>query len=311
MSDRPDVTVVVESYNHAEGSSGLDRLRIALQAATRMLEAHGNGALFVTDAGGDGDVAELLEREFPKARIVDAHGFGYDEAKLEAAAQAESDFVLYLDGDCIPEPGWLEAHVAAFEAGHHATTGFTRYDGGWRGAVESVLDFGFMLPPTDRVISCYSSNNAGFRRETLLEVPQPPGAMRCRCYAHAQELMRRGKPVRMVPGAITRHERQPLVAERYRQGFDAIAACWVNPALPEARLLRLGVFAAPFFYARSVLWDWHRILVSAGDLGLAKWQAVASLPLFPLLRLIDLAGMVRALAPGGKTSGVGLKAAVK
>jgi hypothetical protein len=309
VTNRPDVTVILESYNHAEGSSGLDRLRIALEAATQMLEDHGNGALLVTDADGDREVAELLGREFPRARIVDARGLDYDEAKLEAAVQAESDLVLYLDGDCIPEPGWLDAHLAGLEAGHHATTGFTRYDGGWRGAVESVLDFGFMLPPADRAIACYGSNNAGFRRDALLEVPHPPGPMRCRCYAHAQQLIRSGRSVRMVPGARTRHERQPMVEERYRQGFDAIAACWVDPALPEARLLRLGVFAAPLFYARAVLFDWRRILSARADLGLAKWQAVASLPLFPLLRLIDFAGMVRALAPGGKTSGVGLKAA--
>jgi hypothetical protein len=305
---RPDVSIVVESYNHAEGASGLERLRVALEAATRMLDEHGNGALLVTDAVGDGEVAAWLEREFPKARVVDAGGLDYDEAKLEAARLAESDIVLFLDGDCIPAPGWLDAHLAAFEAGHHATTGFTRYDGGWRGAIESVLDFGFMLPPGDRVIGCYGSNNAGFRRETLLEVPQPPGAMRCRCYAHAQELLRRGKPVRMVPAARTSHERQPLVEERYRQGFDVVAACWVNPALREARLLKLGVFAAPLFYARSVMLDWRRVLSAGQHLGLARWQAIASLPAFPLLRLIDLAGMARALAPGGRTSGVGLKA---
>ena len=304
---RPEVSVVVESYNHAEGSSGLDRMRIALETATRMLDEHGNAALLVTDAAGDPELAKFVEREFPRARVIDAVGLGYDEAKLEAAVQADSDFVLYLDGDCIPVPGWLEAHLSALRAGHHATTGFTRYDGGWRGAIESVLDFGFMLPASDRMAACYSSNNAGFLRETLLEIPQPPGAMRCRCYAHAQELLRRGKPVRMVPSAKTFHERQPLVAERFRQGFDAVAACWVNPALPETRLLRLGIFAAPLFYARAVLFDWRRVLGAREDLGLASWQAVASLPLFPLLRLIDLAGMVRALSPGGRTSGVGLR----
>ena len=305
---KPDVTVVIESYNHAEGSSGLDRLRIALDAATHMLEEHGNGALLVTDAAGDGDVPRLLEREFPRARVVDAVGLGYDEAKLEAARQAESDLVVYLDGDCIPSPGWLQEHVAALEAGHHATAGFTRYDGGWRGAVESVLDFGFMLPPGDRVIGCYGSNNVGFRRQTLLDVPQPPGKMRCRCYAHAQDLLRRGMPVWMVPKARTSHERQPMVEERYRQGFDMVASCWVDPALREARLLRVGVLAAPLFYGRAVLLDWRRILTAHRHLGLARWQAVASLPVFPLLRLIDLAGIVRALSPGGRTSGVGLKA---
>jgi hypothetical protein len=310
VSERPDVTVVVESYNLAEGS-GLERFRLALRAAADMLEAHGNGELLVTDAAGDGTVAEVLEREFPAARRVDAQGLGYDEAKRRAAVEAESDFVVYLDGDCIPADGWLDAHLVALRSGAHATTGFTRYDGGWWGAIESVLDFGFVLPARERVAECYTSNNAGFRRSTLLAVPHPPGPMRCRCYAHAQELIKRGTPVRMVPGAQTYHERQSLVDERFRQGFDAVAACWVNPGLREAPLLRLGPLAAPLFYARAVLLDWWRVLAGRRELGLAPWQAVASLPAFPLLRLIDLAGMVRALAPGGRTSRVGLKAAAK
>jgi hypothetical protein len=310
VSERPDVSVVVESYNLAEGSA-LERFRLALQAAAGMLEAHGSGELLVTDAAGDGTVAELLEREFPGARLVDAQGLGYDEAKLKAAAEASSEFVVYLDGDCIPTGGWLEAHLAALRDGAHATTGYTRYEGGWRGAIETVLDFGFVLPAQDRIAECYTSNNAGFRRSTLLEVPHPAGPMRCRCYAHAQELRRRGTPVRMVPGAQTHHERQPLVDERFRQGFDAIAACWVNPRLRAAPLLRLGPLAAPLFYGRAVTRDWQRVLVGRRELGLARWQAVASLPVFPLLRLIDVVGMVRALAPGGRTSRVGLKAAAK
>jgi hypothetical protein len=85
----------------------------------------------------------------------------------------------------------------------------------------------------------------------------------------------------------------------------------VNPRLRAAPLLRLGPLAAPLFYGRAVTRDWQRVLVGRRELGLARWQAVASLPVFPLLRLIDVVGMVRALAPGGRTSRVGLKAAAK
>jgi hypothetical protein len=37
-----EVSVVVETFTHGEGS-GLDRVAIALQAATAMVEAHGAG----------------------------------------------------------------------------------------------------------------------------------------------------------------------------------------------------------------------------------------------------------------------------
>ncbi len=300
MSAKPDVTVVVESYNLAEASS-IERLRAALEAASRMVEEHGNARLFVTDAAGDPVLADLLAREFPEAHVVDARGLGYDPAKLKAAREAESELVLYLDGDCLPDPGWVESHVAALQGEAHVTAGFTRYDGGgWQGALETIMDFGFLFPAGEHELGCYSSNNVGFRRDTLIDEPHPKGPMRCLCYAHAQNLMRRGTPVRMVPGARVVHERVPFLAERYRRGFDLVAACWVDPHLREARWLRFGVAAAPAFYARAVAQDWRRTLHARRDLNLPAWQALASLPVFPVYRLIDLAGIIRALAPGGR-----------
>lgn len=224
MSDpKPEVTLVVESYNVTEASS-LERLGTVLGAAARMVAEHGSARLFVTDAAGDPALADLLARELPQAHVVDARGLGYEEAKLKAAQEAESEIVLYLDGDCVPGPGWIEAHLAVLRSKAHATAGFTRYDGGgWQGTIETILDFGFLLPAGDRDLACYSSNNSGFRRSTLLEEPHPDGPMRCRCFAHAQNLLRRGTPVRMVPDARVVHERVPFVSERYRRGAGAHA----------------------------------------------------------------------------------------
>lgn len=307
MSDpKPEVTLVVESYNVTEASS-LERLGTVLGAAARMVAEHGSARLFVTDAAGDPALADLLARELPQAHVVDARGLGYEEAKLKAAQEAESEIVLYLDGDCVPGPGWIEAHLAVLRSKAHATAGFTRYDGGgWQGTIETILDFGFLLPAGDRDLACYSSNNSGFRRSTLLEEPHPDGPMRCRCFAHAQNLLRRGTPVRMVPDARVVHERVPFVSERYRRGFDLVAACWVDRDLREARWLRLGLFATPLFYAQAVALDWRRLFQGRRDLGLPLWQAAASLPLFPAYRLIDLVGIARALGPGGRQAGVGL-----
>jgi hypothetical protein len=301
-----EVSVVVETYTHGEGS-GLDRVEQALRAATAMVDEHGAGEVLVADSSADPALAELLGREFPHVRRVVAAGLGYDEAKLHAAEQARGTYVLYLDGDCIPSEGWLEHHLSALRSGRAATGGFTRYDGGFLGAIGSVLDFGFLLPVESRVLDCYAFNNSGFRREVMLAVPPPEGAMRCRCYPHAQRLRRRGSPVWMVPQARVRHERQPLFRERYRQGFDMVAARWVDPELPGAGLLKLGPLAAPVFYGHVVR-DWQRLVSSRRDLELAWWQVVPAAVLAALSRLIDLAGIVRALGPGGRESGVGMEA---
>lgn len=300
-----EVSVIVESFTHGEGSA-LDRVRLALRAATEMVDANGDGEVLVADSSGELAFARFLEREFPAVRRIDGGGLGYDEAKLKAAYEARGRFVVYLDGDCIPAPGWLGHHLDALRSGTPATGGFTRYDGEFMGAVESVLDFGFLLPAAPRPLGCYASNNVGFLRELLLETPVPEGPMRCRCFAHAQLLERRGTPVRMIPMARVRHERQPLLRERYRQGYDIVAACWTDPTLPQSRLLSRGVLAAPAFYRDAVAYDWRRIRDGGRDLGLVGWRASAAAALAPALRLVDLAGMVRALAPGGRESRVGL-----
>src|SRR5205085_10677105 len=127
----------------------------------------------VAGSSADPALEELIARELPRVRRVEAAGLGYDEAKLRAAEQARGTYVLYLDGDCIPSEGWLGQHLAALRSGHAATGGFTRYDGGFLGTIGSVLDFGFLLPVKPRVLDCYAFNNSGFRRDVMLDAPPP------------------------------------------------------------------------------------------------------------------------------------------
>jgi hypothetical protein len=299
--DGLEVSLVIETYNYAEGS-GIDRLASALRAATRLVAEHGRGEVLLTDSAGSPEVASLLRRDFPRVRRIDAAGLEYDLAKALAAESAAGRYVLYLDGDCVPNSGWLTAHLDRLRRGEMATGGFTRYEGGFLPAVCTVMDFGFLLPRGDRVLPCYASNNSGFRRELLAEAPVPEGPMRCRCYSHAQLLMRRNTPVRMAPDAIVHHEFPHFFSERLRQGYDAVAACWVDPELPEARWLRVGPLLAPALYARNVWLDWWRLMRGWRDLGLMRWQAALALPLFPIFRLVDLVGMVKALANPGRST---------
>jgi hypothetical protein len=300
------VSIVVESYNHGEGSS-LDRLAVALEAAHGMIEAHGSGEVLVADASADPALVDLLGKRFEGTRHIDAAGLGYDEAKQKAAREARGQIVLFLDGDCIPDDGWFEGHLTALQNGVAATGGFTRYDGGFFGGVASIMDFGFLLPVRSRPLQCYAFNNSGFNRELLLDKPIPEGSMRCRCYAHAQLLLKAGTPMQMVPQSRVRHERPPFFRERFRQGFDLVAATWTNPDLPARRLVRLGVLSAPLFYVRAVVNDLRRLVVGRRDLGLRPWQVPLAAVILPLFRLVDLAGILRALLPGGRRSGVGLK----
>jgi Glycosyl transferase family 2 len=255
---------------------------------------------------GDPGLAEEVARVAPEARVLDADGLGYDEAKMLAAREARGRFVAYLDGDCIAEPGWLDAVLGPLRSGEAlASGGFTRYEGGFVAGVQTLLDFGFLHPLASRPLECYAANNCAFDRATLLAEPMPGGPLRCRCFHHAQRLKRRGSAMLLAPPARVRHEPQPLLRERSRQGYDVVAACWADPALPEAALLRLGRAATPLFYALVVALDIRRLFPGGRAVGIRAWQWPAALLLFPLLRLVDAAGMWRALREGPRPGGWG------
>jgi hypothetical protein len=289
-----DVAIIVESYNESEHSSA-DRLAEALTAARREAEAHGSARVLLADSRASAAVVRLLEERFPDVERIDAGGCGYDDAKVRAAETAGTPIVAFLDGDCIPAPGWLTELTRPIAEGRAvATTGFTRYEGGFLAGVASVLDFGFLLPARDRDVGCYASNNAAFATETLLRVP-PEGELRCNCFAHAQALARRGTPARLVPGARVRHEFVPVVPERLRRGWDLVAAARQDAQLREARWLRLGLLATPLFLAYNLRLDVQRLFDGGADMGLSGVRRVAALPLLAALRLIDVRGIVAAL----------------
>src|SRR5262249_17633603 len=263
-----EFSIVVESFTLDEGGDW-SRFHASVSAAVSMTEENNRGEVLVVDNCGLPELEELLEREFPRVKKVSAQGLGYDRGKMLTAKSATGKYVLYLDGDCLPQPGWHRAMIHGFRDGRTvACGGYTRYEGGFMAAVESVMDFGFLYPRVSRPLDCYASNNCGFVREWLTQRPMLEVDMRCACYAHAQRCLREGLRGMMVPGAAVLHERQPMIRERTRQGYDAIAACWVDPKISVSRFLRLGILAGPVFYAMNVLLDWKRVWIARPELKL-------------------------------------------
>jgi glycosyl transferase family 2 len=300
----PDYTIIVESYTLDEGGDW-DRFRKSLGSAAS-LAREDDAEVLALDVCGLPELRRILEQEFSEVKVIDATDMGYDTGKMKAVQAASGKYVLFLDGDCLPLPGWKDHLLAALRGNQSvAVGGYTRYDGGFLAGVCSVLDFGFMYPCVFRDMGCYAFNNCGFDREVLLAVPAGGRNLRCACYFHAQQFLRRGTPMKLIPEGRVLHEMQPLIRERTRQGFDTIAACWEDPEIPEARFLKLGVLSIPLYYARNLHLDWRRALQARKPLGQSWLQLVLALSLFPIFRLLDIVGMFHAFLGGRKEGGWG------
>lgn len=111
--DRSRVTVVVPTYNRREGV--LRCLRGAFAACEGVKEVQ----LHVVDDGstdGTQEALQTIRKESP--RRIKLHFHEQDHAGAGAARNtgiraADTDLVVFLDDDCVPEPGWLQALLDA------------------------------------------------------------------------------------------------------------------------------------------------------------------------------------------------------
>ncbi len=296
----PEISIVTETFNLAEGQR-IEPTRMALSFLSAIARSRGDVEIILADSMEPNLLVATLLAEFPHVRHVLKPGAGYEGIKNVAANAARGTYVVYLDSDCYPEkPEWLDALLQPLRQGiAQATAGVTRYRGdSMLHRVMEVLDFGFLIADRGETVGCYASNNCAFTRDLRVAVPAPDGPMRCTCYAHAQLLIRYGQPMRRVAEAVVVHELPPAFKERWRRGYDLVAACWIDPELPEARWLRYGVMAAPLLLWSNLRLDWHRL---AAVQKVNRWRngrLAAARLLAITLRLVDLGGIYRALLFG-------------
>lgn len=107
-------TIIVAVYKDTEA------LRCVLWGLEQQTEK--SFEILITEDGEDTDVAEFL-RQWSKSQLNIRHltqsdiGFRKTRAVNRAVASAKADYLIFLDGDCIPHPTFVEAHLKDAEKG--------------------------------------------------------------------------------------------------------------------------------------------------------------------------------------------------
>lgn len=85
--------------------------------------------VIVVDDGSDDGSLELAQRAIVcgrPVRVVVGTGRGAVEARCEGVARGAAPYLAFTDSDCAPAPGWLEAGMAALDAGADLVNGLTQ-----------------------------------------------------------------------------------------------------------------------------------------------------------------------------------------
>ncbi len=94
-----------------------DRLKQVLPVLLRELEAHPQWELVLGDDHSEDGTPRLLEQQsHPRVQtfLADAH-LGRGALRNRLAELANGQWLVFLDGDCIPQPGWMDAWEKAVQ----------------------------------------------------------------------------------------------------------------------------------------------------------------------------------------------------
>jgi glycosyltransferase involved in cell wall biosynthesis len=303
------VSVVVETVTAREDGPGgalADSLAGTIAAiAAQIWPADSIETILVLDAEVSAPEREAIAGRYPAARIVDSRTSNYFEAKNAGAAAASGAFVALIDGDCEPDPSWLERLMARFEPGVAAVAGRTRYGGTSRAErIFSIPDFAYVVDSGGGRASGFNINNVVFRRETLLAHPfESRIARNGGCYFLFHRLRAAGALVLYEADAVVRHGNDVaglgFVRKHFDRGHDGVDVYRLDrdSVLRGTRLFRrLGPLALAGFSARRTLIDWrnlvrHRRQIGIGAAAIPFYCAVAF-----MLRSIELCGAMKAVA---------------
>jgi glycosyltransferase involved in cell wall biosynthesis len=109
------ISVVVTTYNRP------DALRAVLGGL--LAQADHNIEILVADDGSRDDTGALVRTVAAASRLPVRHvwqedkGFRAGAVRNRAAAAARGDYLVFLDGDCVPRPDWITQHRALAQRG--------------------------------------------------------------------------------------------------------------------------------------------------------------------------------------------------
>ena len=111
----PKASIILATYNWPEA------LMLCLQSLAQQTEK--NFEVVIADDGSMPETAELIRSFVPKAFFPIFHEWqedqGFRKSKIlnQAILRAKGDYLIFLDGDCIVQPDFVQQHLKLAEVG--------------------------------------------------------------------------------------------------------------------------------------------------------------------------------------------------
>lgn len=308
-ANRPIASIVIVIDYKAGGSEAWDHLRLTLRGLARQGYQEPVEFLLVESDTGH-HVPEDLQLILPDLRVVRVPGTTSYDLKNAGAKAAASDFVVLIDADCVPRPGWWRALIEhrRLHPEAAAISGRTFYRAeGLLPRIFALIDRSYVDcggPGRTRAIS---NNNGAIRRDVLLRFPLQNELGPFGSKAQAERIQAAGGELRFEPGMAVDHgyggwpmqraDRRLIgfAMTRYRQANDDSSYAW---------MFRLGVLGVPLVVAMAIAGSWKRCLRYASHYGIRWFELPVALAVAVPAHVLEVPGILLALR-GGWVGAVG------
>jgi hypothetical protein len=286
------LTVVIETNNRQEytdlGQAPSDQVATAVDALDAQDEFGPVEILLVTKGDPSAEDRALATR--PHIRIVSVDpDASYYEVHNAGGCTATTEYVGFVDSDCIPDPRWVRMAVATLDGGADVVTGRTRYaaPGHWAHFM-TFFDFTTVGRRPDGSATQFILSNSAFRRDVFVthqletRIRRSGGG-----YLAAARLRADNCFVAYNPEMLVAHgndyRRGMSLSKRLRNGHDAAVLLRVDDTgvMPHRWITRLGPLAAPLVAGKRIWDDWGRLRRQRADLDI-------SIPEVPVLALLSI-----------------------
>jgi Glycosyl transferase family 2 len=307
--DRPVVSVVTVCDYKAGDAETWDALRLTLEGLARQDCEAPAEFLLVEAAAGSATIPPDVLGILPGLKVVRAEGRTSYDFKNAGARVAASDFVVLLDADCAPHPGWLRAVMEHRRQHPHAAviSGRTLYKGeGLQPRVLALLDRSYVDCGRPGPTKAISNNNAGFAREVLLKYPLQNEVGPFGSRPHADQIMAAGGELRFEPGMVAYHGFGGWPMEehdRQHVGFSMTRYRQLNPTARHAWMFRLGYGGIPLILGMSTLGSWRRCVKLRSGYGLRWFEVPIACALAVRAHALEVPGILLALRGEGIRAG--------
>jgi cellulose synthase/poly-beta-1,6-N-acetylglucosamine synthase-like glycosyltransferase len=294
--------IVVIDYK-AGGREAWDNLRLTLKAL-RGQDYREPVEFLLVEADDGKRVPDDLQQILPGLRVVRTPGKTSYDFKNAGAAAAASDFVVLLDADCVPRPGWWRALIEHRRQHPEAAaiSGRTLYRAqGLLPRILALIDRSYVECGEPGRTRAVSNNNCAFRRDVLLRYPLQNELGPFGSKGHVDQILAAGFELRFEPGMRVEHGYGgwPMAkADRRQIGFAMTRYRQLHHDSSHAWMFKLGVMGLPLVLAMSIAGTWKRCLRHASHYGLRWFEVPVALAAAVPAHVLEVPGILLALRGG-------------